>query len=117
MPQFEHTKTPWGIEEANGHILVGPTDGKKVIDTVTFFHIKNLTAHARVRHRANAAFIVQCVNAHDELVEALEAAKKRMRNCRGAIESNQVEDKDVHGSLGRGMRDIDAALEKAGRTI
>lgn len=46
----------------------------------------------------------------EELVKALEQAKKRMRNCRGAIESNQVVDKDVHGSLTNGMADIDAAL-------
>lgn len=45
-----------------------------------------------------------------EMGKALEAAKKRMRNCRGAIESNQVVDKDVHGSLKIGMADIDAAL-------
>lgn len=48
----------------------------------------------------------------EELVKALEAAKKRMRNCRGAIESNQVVDKDVHGSLTRGMADIDAVLKE-----
>lgn len=47
---------------------------------------------------------------NDRLREALEAAKKRMQNCRGAIESNQVADKDVHGSLAQGIRDIDAAL-------
>lgn len=45
-----------------------------------------------------------------ELEAALEQAKKRMRNCRGAIESNQVVDKDVHGSLTNGMADIDAAI-------
>jgi hypothetical protein len=45
-----------------------------------------------------------------ELVKALEQAKKRMRNCRGAIESNQVIDKDVHGLLTNGMADIDAAI-------
>lgn len=46
----------------------------------------------------------------EELVKALEQAKKRMRNCRGAVESNQVIDKDVHGSLTNGMADIDSAL-------
>ncbi len=41
---------------------------------------------------------------------ALIAAKTRMRNCRGAIESDQVVDKDVHGSLQNGIRDIQDAL-------
>ncbi|WP_312619145.1 hypothetical protein [Agrobacterium pusense] len=45
---------------------------------------------------------------------ALIAAKTRMRNCRGAIESDQVVDKDVHGSLGNGIRDIQEALASTG---
>ena len=45
---------------------------------------------------------------------ALIAAKARMRNCRGAIESDQVVDKDVHGSLGNGIRDIQKALASTG---
>lgn len=46
----------------------------------------------------------------EKLVDALKEARKRMRNCRGAIESNQVVDKDVHGSLTSGMTEIDAVL-------
>lgn len=49
----------------------------------------------------------------NEITEALKAARKRMRNCMGAIESNQVVDKDVHGSLKRGIADIDEALSAA----
>lgn len=45
---------------------------------------------------------------------ALIAAKTRMRNCRGAIESDQVVDKDVHGSLQNGIRDIQDALASTG---
>lgn len=45
---------------------------------------------------------------------ALIAAKTRMRNCRGAIESNQLVDKDVHGSLQNGIRDIQEALASTG---
>lgn len=45
---------------------------------------------------------------------ALIAAKTRMRNCRGAIESDQVIDKDVHGSLQNGIRDIQDALASTG---
>lgn len=45
---------------------------------------------------------------------ALIAAKTRMRNCRGAIESDQVIDKDVRGSLQNGIRDIQDALASTG---
>jgi hypothetical protein len=34
-----------------------------------------------------------------DLIEDLQWVRQRVRNCRGAIESNQVEDKDVRGSL------------------
>jgi hypothetical protein len=34
-----------------------------------------------------------------DLIEDLTWVRQRVRNCRGAIESNQVEDKDVRGSL------------------
>lgn len=46
------------------------------------------------------------------LREALAGARKRMVNSRGAIESNQVVDKDVRGNLTRGIDDIDAALSE-----
>ncbi len=49
----------------------------------------------------------------NEITEALKAARKRMRNCMGAIESDQVVDKDVHGSLKRGIADIDETLSAA----
>lgn len=41
---------------------------------------------------------------------ALAQASYRMRNARGAVESNQVADKDVHGTLTRGMFEIAEAL-------
>lgn len=44
------------------------------------------------------------------LEAALRDAKQTMRNSRGAIESNQVEDKDVRRQLTRGMERIDAAI-------
>jgi hypothetical protein len=35
----------------------------------------------------------------EDLIEDLTWIRKRVRNCRGAIESGQVEDKDVRGAL------------------
>lgn len=43
---------------------------------------------------------------------ALSEAQKTMRNCQGAIESNQVEDKDVRRQLIRGRSAIAAALSR-----
>lgn len=56
------------------------------------------------------ALLLEAKGEIERLRAALRAAKTRMRNCRGAIESDQVIDKDVHGSLARGISDIDAAL-------
>ena len=43
---------------------------------------------------------------------ALSEAQKTMRNCQGAIESDQGEDKDVRRQLIRGRSAIDAALSQ-----
>ncbi len=46
----------------------------------------------------------------ERLREALTRVRQRARNARGAIESNQVVDKDVHGSMNWIMETIDEAL-------
>jgi DNA-binding XRE family transcriptional regulator len=45
--------------------------------------------------------------------DALWAIRQSVKNARGAIESNQVVDKDVHGTLTRVIAQIDAALDDA----
>lgn len=35
----------------------------------------------------------------DDLIEDLTWVRQRVRNCRGAVESGQITDKDVRGSL------------------
>lgn len=47
-----------------------------------------------------------------ELEAGLESAVKTMRNSRGAIESNQVEDKDVWRQLARGIEAARALLNR-----
>ena len=44
-----------------------------------------------------------------EAMKALDAAHRTMRNARGAIESDQIEDKDVRRQLTNGMEAIAAA--------
>lgn len=46
----------------------------------------------------------------DRFRKALIEASTRMKNARSACESNQVIDKDVHGTLTRGMFEIAEAL-------
>lgn len=52
----------------------------------------------------------------DELVKALEEARRDMRNAWGAVTSNQVDDKDVAGGLRAAMERIDAALNRIKET-
>lgn len=88
-------------EELRQRLDIGPC-GEDAIDVAE-------SAADHLRHRAEAA------EAEVKRYRvALIAAKTRMRNCRGAIESNQVVDKDVHGSLQNGICDIEEALSAAG---
>lgn len=47
------------------------------------------------------------------LREALKDVRGSIKNARGAVESNQVADKDVHGTLCRAISKIDAALNES----
>ncbi|MCK1543332.1 hypothetical protein IVB12_15560 [Bradyrhizobium sp. 179] len=49
-----------------------------------------------------------------DLIEDLKWVRQRVRNCRGAIESNQVEDKDVRGSLLRITDRLDDIIARLG---
>lgn len=135
MSEVSHTPTPWKVVKElkffNGMGMVyisiqpekdtGNLDHLMMVDgSLHICRFSHTSDELRAEKRkADAAFLVEAVNSHAalqdrvrRLEEALTAARKRMRNCRGAIESNQVVDKDVHGSLTRGMADIDAALGK-----
>lgn len=102
---FEDITHGWfGIEEdiLDGNTILYPKRiNREPLDGIVRAHNAGLTIKDDPGNEGEA-----------DLVKALEQAKKRMRNCRGAIESNQVIDKDVHGSLTNGMADIDAALSQ-----
>lgn len=100
-------------------------DGKYLIgdkESIRAFHeMKNrgeqIDVYRRAYDQKEAALKARAEAAEAEVKRyrvALIAAKTRMRNCRGAIESNQVVDKDVHGSLQNGIRDIQDALASTG---
>jgi hypothetical protein len=76
----EHTKTPWKIAGAV-HIYSPGEGGGNVcsmsdprVSTVVGYTDVALDSKDADEAYANAAFIVRCVNAHDDLVKALEAA-------------------------------------------
>lgn len=62
----DHTQTPWRIGNA-GTTIFSPPNGEPSPVTIA------VIGSAKGAGKANAAFIVRAVNAHDELVAALEA--------------------------------------------
>lgn len=96
------------------YAITGGEDAPGLLDSVP---TSQLVEIARDTHRRHSADIDRAEAAEFEMKRyrvALIAAKTRMRNCRGAIESDQVIDKDVHGSLQNGIRDIEASLASTG---
>lgn len=80
-------------------------DMTEAASTLTSLASDNAALTARVE-RAEAALA--------EKDKALEAAHRTMRNARGAIESGQIEDKQVRRQLTNGMEAIDAARQAGG---
>lgn len=66
-PQGQHTPTPWTTENLNPFIL-GPDE--KAVCQMTW------GKRPMAEEKANAAFIVRAVNAHEELLEALKTVKQ-----------------------------------------
>lgn len=64
----ERTPLPWSLDERDPALAIGP-DGKPVADCVIF---NPRQARPIAEAEANAALIVRAVNAHEELVAALE---------------------------------------------
>lgn len=103
--ETKHTATPWevlperGSYDINGAInpvMVG------VRHTVGQENIANCADHPNAK--ANAAHIVKCVNAHDDLVEALEQTKRFIEFMPKGI---------GRGAASPLMQKIEAALKKA----
>jgi hypothetical protein len=86
-----HTPTPWTTHRhAEGVDLIGPDLG---------FTIGEIFADPAANAEANAAHIVKCVNAHDELVAALMA----LRNCKlyPASADHDAANRMMHAALAK----------------
>jgi hypothetical protein len=80
----KHTPTPWhAISQGMSHFIAQKSDSEfrfaiaKVFEGT--YHPDGLAA-ARAEAKANAAHIVRCVNAHDELVAALVELDANLEN-------------------------------------
>jgi len=66
---MKHTPTPWTTLFDGDEVQIGDSSGNFVAMTLPCE-----SSGATERDYANAAHIVKCVNAHDELVRVVEAA-------------------------------------------
>jgi hypothetical protein len=81
--ETKHTPTPWKAIRSSSFWDIDPVNRKDgdphSIGNVCSSDPDDSTG----LQEANAAFIVKCVNAHDELVKALESALKNLRHHSG----------------------------------
>jgi hypothetical protein len=115
----EHTKTPWRIDHDQNPVeIVGPAenyrrfgvDGERTLGTVgddCFYDDDD--GNFEGEDIANAAFIVRAVNAHDEMVEAIEAASLFAQWVHGVDMTND----EVRTEANRWARRLDAQLAAA----
>lgn len=101
MSSSEHSKTPWFITQSRSGLYIAK-DGGGIVACAIDSYCTSLD-----EAQADAAFIVQCVNAHDELVEALTEVMSWIRNW----DPNFSEDDEWPATKAK----VRAALEKAGR--
>ena len=89
MGKEKHTKTPWKVFYAKSNddliIGVGEETGEGIIASNGSFWGTDSEA------KANAEHVVKCVNAHDELLEALERAKGYLKTSKNARQSGAYE--------------------------
>lgn len=99
----KHTPAPWHYGHVGTDALwIGPGYNQTPVA-----HVDHDMEYARDNSRANAAFIVRAVNAHDDLVEALRAARQYLEGGNPLHASG--------GHRNTDLRDlIDAALSRHG---
>lgn len=105
MNTAKHTPTPWTLNAEREKIE--DADGEFVTRlSLSRYHDDRTDPIAE----ANAAFIVRCVNAHDDLVRELREAREELGELVQCRHSSDLCNCNEHCRL----RNIDAALAKAG---
>jgi cell division protein ZapA (FtsZ GTPase activity inhibitor) len=106
-----HTPTPWKTLKGRTVLhIMGAHHGVCQISTTGYKGSTRaeLKEYAE-RAEANAAFIVRAVNCHDELVAALEKARRQLHRCM-TVSGNDTEYADA------AVEYIDAALSRTKET-
>jgi hypothetical protein len=96
MADGAHTPTPWVVRETIMHgtryggLWIEPEDAEYLVPLTGSGGAKSYTSRIvdiqdHDHNDANARFIVQAVNAHDDLVEALKAARTVIQEDREAL--------------------------------
>jgi len=87
--ETEPTPTPWQVDERSGCIAIyEATRDYNCLDIPKYHFIAYFSGYrddlnqwqVRDKDSANAAFIVRAVNAHDDLIVALDAASHALRS-------------------------------------
>lgn len=95
----KHTELPWRTGEKFGRIYVG--DGSAEID-VCDCRLAGINAVAcSTMIAANAAFIVQACNAHEELVEALKGLLSAMETSEEFSDGSNEDMKAAYAALSK----------------
>ncbi len=102
----KHTKGPW---EASNRGDYSDFDGDSVVITGRDRRICAVHHSGYIENVSN----VSLITAAPDMLEELRRAAKTIRNCQGAIETGQVDDKNVHGVLGDARDRILKVIKKA----
>jgi hypothetical protein len=115
----QHTPTPWHLLKPNDHSGdCGITAlGLPNVLAECFADIRHAGEHSAQEAQANAAHIVKCVNAYEDLVAALKMARKRLTDD-GRYMPTQTSPEKAYALMEVAYYDmaieaIDAALAKA----
>lgn len=108
MTQSKATARPWAV---NGSLIVVDCYGKIIADTDISLQHPPKRYVERAEAQANAALIIQAVNAHDALVSAL-------RDAQSWLNSSEVQYVISHklgeqAALHKTLREVQAALRLA----
>lgn len=105
-----HTPGPW-VNDPHNTGAIGDVSESATGTCVAQAQARQPLAAGKpdVERAANARLIA----AAPEMLEALEQAASSFDSIRGAVESNQVVDKDVHGLAVARMNEIRAVIAKA----
>lgn len=95
---MNHTPTPW---EVNGALIVKDCYGKVIADTDVAMDHPPKRYVPTEEQKANAAFIVRAVNAHDELLELVKQYYEILQAWAANDEEGAAKLREVKATIAR----------------